>query len=122
MRETIELGSTPYEEDCFQVGEDSQEDIRAECQHYVNYLRVLFPIPDNLKNTTFFRVKSYQHDFGVYYEAVISFDTNDEKAWTFALSVENNLPAHWDTKQHRERNADHVDGYDRDDTGESPDY
>lgn len=95
MREQLELGSAPYNEDCKQVGYATQEAIKAECWRYKQLIERLHPVPDSLKDLVWYRLKTCPHDFGTYYEVIISFPADNELAWSFALNVENNLPANW---------------------------
>lgn len=74
MREYIELGPAPAEENCKQVGRDAPDEIRAECRRYVELLKRKFPIPEGAD--AYFSVKSFSHDFGSYPEAVVSFNGN----------------------------------------------
>lgn len=96
MREQLELGCVPFKEDCKQVGRDSLDEIKKEVWEYKRFLEKLFPIPDNLKDMgVIYRLKACPHDFGTYYEVILSFPSDNELAWSFALNVENNLPANW---------------------------
>lgn len=96
MLDYIELGSTPSGENCVQVGKPGYyPEMRKECQCYRDYLRRLFPIPDDLKMFVDFRIKDFPHDFGTYCEVVIRYHDNIPEAIDFALNVEDNLPEHW---------------------------
>ena len=51
MREYIELGSTPYNEDCVQVSKDGgyEHDMMKECLEYCNMLTMRYiNLPDNM--------------------------------------------------------------------------
>ena len=43
-----------------------------------------------------FAIKSFNHDFGMYYEVVCLFDTDDEEAAHYAYRCEDELPATWE--------------------------
>lgn len=92
--EYIELGSVPGDEDCAQINSENYEkDCKEECKRYITLLTKKFP--EFASKRVEFRRRSFSHDFGVYYEVVVSFDENDEDAAEFAYFVENNLPATW---------------------------
>jgi len=100
MRDEMTLGCAPANEVCFQVG-----DPRAfkECQIWRQQLERAFPIPDGAFAK--YRVRSFPHDFGTYYEVVIVFDDSDEYAVKFAYLVEDNAPVSWDEIARQERQA-----------------
>lgn len=95
MREYIELGSAPCEEDCAQFGSENYfEKSNEESKRYISLLEKKFGKFRPLNCS--FRKKSFPHDFGDYYEVVVTYDPNDEDSINFAYHVENNLPITWD--------------------------
>jgi len=88
----IELGCTPSDEECAQVGEENYEsNARAECQRYIELLRRLFgPEPEGAA----LRIKQFPHDFGFYLEVVCYHD--GPVARDYAFNIENNAPTSWD--------------------------
>lgn len=89
----IDLGSTPSEEPCTQLGAGYDPLIAcAECQRYINQLRKQFGTEPFGSH---FIISSNHHDFGTYYEVVIQFDADDAEQVKWALNVEANLPAKW---------------------------
>ena len=95
MRDYITLGPVPYEEECQQLGCDyNQVKAREEVRRYIEQLKVMFPIPDE-SYTLQFGVRSFNHEFGTYYEAVIYYDSDIESEVDFAINVEANTPAHY---------------------------
>lgn len=104
-KETIELGATPYNEECAQVGEyDYYHKAQKECQTFISQLKRVYKsahqqdIPDSLK----LRIKSYSHDFGNYYEVAASFDSANEEAQAAFYWLEENVPANWDEQAKQE--------------------
>ena len=94
MRECIELGSTPIEEDCAQIGSnDYSLRARKECKAYINQLKRMFPEYADIE----YRIKSNPHDFGTYYEVVVCYDTNDKVSIEQAFDIEDKLPEYWDS-------------------------
>ncbi len=94
--EYIELCSTPYEEDCAQIGEENYNSkSRIECEVYISQLERLFPDAQ-------FGVKSFSHDFGRYREVVVYYDDNDDESTSVAFEVESNLPTEWDGEAKKE--------------------
>lgn len=95
MTEYLELGSTPANEDCAQVGaEDYGTRMQAETRRYIDQLYKMFPEASDY-GVSFVR-KSYSHDFGTYHEVCARFDDRDAQSSEFASFVENNLPACWE--------------------------
>ena len=96
MKDYIELGPTPCNEDCSQVGSDgfTKANIR-ECRIFKKQLERAFP-------TATFQVKSFHHEFGTYREVVVVFDDQDETSEALALEVEGNIPVDWDNEAKRE--------------------
>jgi hypothetical protein len=93
VEEYIELGPVPAGEECAQVGEPNfATDARAECVRYKEQLERMFPT-DGKNNR--FKIKSFPHDFGSYYEVCCTFDPADVASVDFAYNVEANLPEYW---------------------------
>ncbi len=94
MRGYIELGATPSDEDCAQVGSDDySEKSRAEARRYIAQLNRMFPV---MPAGCYFARKGFPHDFGTYHEIVIYFNEDDEEQSDFAYSIEDKLPHKWD--------------------------
>jgi hypothetical protein len=93
MKEYLELGSAPADEDCIQVGDnDYVPAMLKDCKRYKEQLTKQFlNIPDSCS----FSIKQFPHDFGSYYEVVIYYDPNIPASIDFAFNVENNLPNNW---------------------------
>jgi hypothetical protein len=94
VMEQLTLGPTPREEECAQVGTDEYPvRVRREGKAYIGQLVRMFANPPEGAQ---FRLKSFPHDFGNYYEVVVSFDPAVKTAAEFARHVEGNLPSEWD--------------------------
>lgn len=93
--DSINIGATPYEEDCAQVGDpDYRAKARAECNRYIECLRKVYGSePSGAR----LYIKSNPHDFGTYYEVECAFDATPE-AENYAFAVENGLATWYDTK------------------------
>jgi len=94
MISCLELGSTPSEENCAQLGEEDYERrAKKECRVYINQLRRQFgKEPEGAE----FKIKAFSHDFGWYYEAVCIFDEDKEGSIDYAYKCCNEGPEHWD--------------------------
>lgn len=80
----MSLASAPASEPCVQISEDTSLNI-AESKIYIEQLlRRLGNPPDGCY---FFLLKN-EHDFGIYYEAAICFDPENEQALNYALRAE----------------------------------
>lgn len=95
MADYLNIGSTPAGEDRLSVGHPLA---RAECTIYKRQLMREFPEGD-------FRVKSFNHDFGTYFEVVAWYEDNDSDDPTertptqqAAWSAESSASEHWDAQ------------------------
>lgn len=96
----LELGPTPADEDCAQVGtSDYYELTKIEVKAYIHQLQRMFP---NMPQGVYLRVQSNPHDFGTYHEVAVKYPEDNEEAGTFAFNMENNLPQNWDEEAKRE--------------------
>lgn len=97
MKDYVEYGPVPYDEDCQQVGTDdyNHEIARAECRVLRWQLRRMFgnePLGASLQ------IKSNPHDFGSYLEVRCVYEDSMPEAEAYAFYVENNFPKNWDEK------------------------
>jgi hypothetical protein len=94
MREYMELGPTPCDEPCEQLGPNyNRRKALRECRAYARQLERQHGAPPE---GAYFGVKGFAHDFGTYHETVIYFDTENEAAMEYAYKVEGDTPANWD--------------------------
>jgi hypothetical protein len=93
-RNYLNIGSTPPDEDCAQVGsEDYHIKARAECIRYIERIREFCgpePVGASLK------IKSFPHDFGTYYEVVCWYDEDIKESVDYAFKVEGEGPLKWE--------------------------
>ena len=95
VMEYMEIGSSPYEEDCAQVGSNGYvERANKELFAYMNQLKRLFPAAESLGIR--FRIKWFSHDFGSYGEVVVKYSDANPDDEALALFLENNTPEFWD--------------------------
>lgn len=92
MRDYINIGSTPPEEDCFPVGHRLA---RAETAIYCRQLQREFPEGD-------FRVKAFPHDFGTYHEVVAWYGDETDPATAAAFEAEAGASGCWDAQARAE--------------------
>ena len=88
MRDYINIGSAPCDEDCAQLGQDDyRERAIDECKRFIQLLRKTFgDEPPEAR----LAIKWFDHDFGSYYEV------EDEKAREYAFRCENETPITWE--------------------------
>lgn len=87
MRDYLNIGSTPTEEECFPCGHPLAH---RECRIYCEQLKREFP-------RGVFTVKSFPHDFGSYYEVVAWYNAEEEsEAMTAAFDAESSAHPYWD--------------------------
>ena len=94
-RDYIDIGPTPAEEDCAQVGSpDYERRARPECIRFIDQIRrTLGEEPAKAA----LRVKSNPHDFGAYLSVVCYYDDDDEASTEYAYRCEEQAPSRWDT-------------------------
>ena len=94
MGDYLNLGPTPADEPCAQVGEEGYElKARAECQRYIELLRRKFgPEPPGSK----LKIRGFQHDFGRYFECIVTYRDGDQEAFDYALKLEEEAPTRWE--------------------------
>lgn len=105
MRDYLNIGSTPADEPCAQVGRDDYlrqsmtETIvfTHQCQRVLaaNYPEVLVNVVG----------KSFPHDFGTYREVVVYYDDNDQKQVEQAFFLESSDISNWDEEALKELTA-----------------
>lgn len=94
MRDFIEIGPTPADENCEQLGPNyNPHKARKECYAFIHQLRRQFgeePYGARL------RVKSNPHDFGTYLEVVCDYNDNCEESQEYAFKCEGEAWPNWD--------------------------
>jgi len=94
MRETIDIGGAPYEEDCAQIGEKfdrGPELNQLECRAFITALRRVYgDEPEGAQ----LKIRANHHDFGTYREVVCVYDTDSQAASAYAQRVEKSI-ARW---------------------------
>lgn len=94
MKDFLNIGSSPCDEDCAQVGsEDYRNRARKECQRFIATIhRVCGQEPVETR----LAIKEFPHDFGSYLEVVCYFDDALPESMEYAFWVEGNTPLTWD--------------------------
>lgn len=94
MRDYINIGATPADEPCAQVGEPNyQERAREECKRFIALLRKRF---GNEPSGAQLKIKSFPHDFGSYLEVVCFYDPQLPESVDYAFRCEGETPLTWD--------------------------
>ena len=93
MKDWIDLGSAPREEQCAQVGTpDYRELAHRECRAYISQLRRLFgEEPEGAR----LEIRANPHDFDTYYSVVCG-TTPQRRRPEYAFRCEAESPAEWD--------------------------
>jgi hypothetical protein len=96
MRDSIDLGPTPAEEDCAQRTAGNlpyAELARLECAAWRDPLRRTFGLePDGAS----LRIVGHDHDYGRYDEVAVRFDDANQAAVDYAYRLEAEAPGRWD--------------------------
>jgi hypothetical protein len=91
MRDFVDIGGTPCNEACAQIGDrfpHGQELNKIECRAYVLALRRHYgPEPEGASLV----IKANPHDFGTWREVRCTFERDSEAAREYAYKVENGL-------------------------------
>ena len=96
-KERIELGSAPYDEDCAQLGQpDYEERVRRELTAFMAQLRRVYRAAHNVDLSLPLIVVRHQHDFGVYHEVNVLFNSRISDEVEAAYWLEANVPSEWD--------------------------
>ncbi len=90
----LEIGSSPYGEDCAQVGSENYAvQSRKELKAYANQLIRQFGQPPQGASLI---IKAFPHDFGTYHELVVKYNEDNEEAAHYAFKLEGDGPEFWD--------------------------
>jgi hypothetical protein len=93
MRDYIELGPTPADEECAQLGSENYEDkAREECKRHIERIK---EVCGKEPKRAHLGIKSFEHDFGIYFEVVCYYDDDNEEATEYALKCEGEGPTTW---------------------------
>ena len=93
MQNYLELGSTPCDEECAQVGEEYYAaKSLSECSRFIKCIRITV---GNEPSGAKLQVKSFQHEFGLYYEVVCYYDESNEASAEYAFKCESDGPTTW---------------------------
>jgi hypothetical protein len=89
----INIGSTPAEEDCTQIGTlDYLKRTRVECEQFIEAIRKkLGKEPDGAR----LKIMGFDHEFGRYHEVVCEFADANEPAMEYAFLCESDAPVTW---------------------------
>ena len=101
MKTYLDISATPSEESCVQVGaKDYAYWAKLECMVLIGQIRrVLGPEPEGAKLIT----KANPHDFGTYYEVVVTYDDSDPLGTAYAFDCEaGRMGTVWDTEAKRQ--------------------
>ena len=100
--EYIELGPTPADEDCAQVGQPNYNTFaRMEAKAYINQLNREF---SHWVESGWIRFdnKWFNHDFGSYCEVVVYYQSDDEVSRGCAFSIDRHHAYRWDQEAKKE--------------------
>ena len=96
MRDYVDIGSTPAEEDCAQVGTDDYAvRARRECGVFIHQLRRQF---GKEPGTARLVIGRNPHDAGCYYEVRCTFEDSDEVGSAYAYKCESDAWTTWDER------------------------
>ena len=91
MRDYIDIGPVPSDEECTPVGEDREKEMR-ECRAYIEAIRKKL---GNEPKGASLKIKSNPHEFGSYLEVVCYYEEENETATEYAFKCEGEAPTTW---------------------------
>ena len=92
MRDFLNIGPTPCDEDCEQVPYKNPDKAMRECKQYIEAIRKkLGQEPEGAR----LAVKGFPHDFGTYHEVVCHYDTERPESEEYAFRCEGESPSTW---------------------------
>ena len=97
MRDSLDIGATPAEEECQQVGMPNYDRTKAiaECRAFIHQLcRQFGPEPEGAQ----LRIKANPHDYGTYHEVACYYDDENEAANNYAFQCEGEAWGNWDNE------------------------
>ena len=93
MRDFLNIGPVPCDEECAQVGCENYKKLAMdECFKFIDVIRKKL---GNEPKGADLIVKAFPHDFGTYYEVVCYYDDQNEKATEYAFKCESDSPTTW---------------------------
>lgn len=99
--EYIEIGSTPYDEDCAQVGTYNYRELaKKEMDVFIDQLNRRFPEAE--EKGIRFKVKWFSHEFGSYGEVCMYWDMDDPIADEYVYVIDKSTPSNWDEEALKE--------------------
>ena len=94
MRDYVNIGPVPCNEDCAQVGREGyREQAVKECMRFIKLLRKML---GDEPAGAWLAIKWFDHDFGSYCEVVCWYHTEDKEAREYAFRCENECPLTWE--------------------------
>ena len=106
MLTTEYLGSSPFAEDCAQVGSDGYGiQAKKECRAFINQIRRYYELPINCR----LKISSNPHDFGSYYSVDFVYEEDNAESMDAFLAIEGdkeNRLEYWDDEAKQELGID----------------
>jgi hypothetical protein len=111
MKESINIGATPAEEDCEALGPNYDvAKAKRECRAYINQLRRWLIAQGHgeklarVESEGAFRLytKANAHDFGTYHEVEVKIEGDNEEAVELAYLIDGSGPREWDDEAKKE--------------------
>lgn len=102
MKDYLNIGSTPAEEPCAQVGRDNYHRLSIiECRAFAHQCHRELVKKFGEEYTVVVRIKSFPHDFGSYKEVVVEYTPGVDEEQAFYLDGDADL-SNWDEEAKQE--------------------
>jgi hypothetical protein len=93
MKDYIEIGPVPSDEQCAQVGSNNfYKNCMTECKAFMQAIRKKLGEEPSWAQLS---IKANPHDFGTYYEVVCYYDDEHPESLEYALKCESDAPRTW---------------------------
>lgn len=102
MKDYLNIGCTPYDEPCAQVGSENYSRLSTiECRAFAHQCQRELVKKFGEEYTVSVRIKSFPHDFGSYKEVVVEYTPGTDEQQALYLEGEADL-ANWDDEAKQE--------------------
>jgi hypothetical protein len=100
MRDTYDIGCSPHNVSCAQVGTDHYQDFgKKECKAFMEQLKRIYGEPPA---GAYLKVSSNPHDFGTYHEVTIVYNDESEEHANYIYGNLENGCDEWDDEAIKE--------------------
>lgn len=106
MRDYLNIGSTPADEPCAQVGSENYGKLSSiECRAFAHQCQRVLEAKYGPEYSVNIQIRSFPHDFGSYKEVVVYYDSDNKEQTQQAFYLESADLSNWDKEALEELNS-----------------